>query len=182
MSEERQEIYSKKMQDFYFNLLPRGWKNRFTSEQLKFFIAQNLNACACMEKNNLKITGYLITGRRLILIVRCKEGELSLVMDSFYKHVRYELRKRWQEDLYHKEIEYENDNQEIFREYRLYDDILAKLITGKKIRQKYYSPYVAQLENYISRSSYSSALDYSGGKGPVILEWQREEGCSLGLA
>lgn len=179
MKAENRAIQPENSRKVYCNLLIGRWKCRFSLEQLKLFLVENLNYCVEME--GLRITGYFITGRRLFLILKCIEDESSSPLEGFYKQVRQQLRNRWQEFLYYKEVDAGNRDVEIFREDNTVNEVLVKLITGEKVRLDYYSPGVAKLKNYIQNYKYSSALDYSGGKGPVILEWQREEESRMGL-
>ena len=53
--------------------------------------------------------------------------------------------------------------------YPFLNDYIRALITGKEVHIGYYDPYLERLKQYIHNHNYCSALDYSGGKSPVIV-------------
>lgn len=167
---------SKKHLTYNLILIMGVWRKIFTHSIRNILISKALNHC--VRKDGLVINGYWITNQRIYLIVKCRKYTIKHTLEKFAKRLNRELkkylrykvnpckslkkRKRFLHKKYHWKLHFE--------ECILRDENIIKLLTGQKVQQKYYSPYVAQLEELIENYNYCSALDYTGAEGPVIVK------------
>jgi hypothetical protein len=54
------------------------------------------------------------------------------------------------------------------RQY-LVNDYMTMLLTGRTVDLPYYNPHLTILKDKIRKSDFCSAIDYSGGEGPVVI-------------
>jgi hypothetical protein len=152
------------------------WKKLFTDEQTKILIAKALNYCAYHE--GMHIVGYLITERRVCLILNINKTDIKQMLLLFYDSVRHYINKyrdwqknqHWQIDESVKELVITERFRDLFKQYPLMNDDLVKLITGQKVTLPYYSPHLAILKDRVRNYNFCSAIDYSGAEGPVYLK------------
>ncbi|MEM6719517.1 MAG: hypothetical protein AAF611_09395 [Bacteroidota bacterium] len=150
-------------------LVMRSWRNEIPEEQRNIIISEALNSCT-VDKN-FKVIGYLITSRRVFLIGSSETTPFQKILQHFYRQValgilNYKNRTRH----YHEEPYIELEHYEpLFLEYPFYNMYIRKLITGRDVELPYYDPHLARLKDYIQNYNYCSALDYEGGKSPVIV-------------
>jgi len=157
---------------FNLILVLSNWKDNFKPLLVKIILAKSLNFC--VRNKGLKIVGYLMTQKRMVLCIKCGKEDLEKSISLLREEVRREIKKRWPEKLRSEENYLESVTADIFREQLLFNDVLIALITGGKPGLKCYSPYQAKLGDYIRNHKFCSAIDYTGARGPVIMEWQRE--------
>lgn len=159
-----------------------AWKELFPDEQYNIIIANALNYCTCND--GLTIAGYLITNRRMFLVLEISSAHIESMLVLFYERVRREIKKhkeqikdqRWR--TYDSEEQTKSDELfvNLFKQYPLVNDHLIGLITGRLVNLLYYSPHLARLKDRIHNYNFCSALDYSGAKGPVIVKLLGSEG------
>ena len=155
-------------------LVMHTWRYEIPQEKRNIIIANALNHCT--NDKRFYVVGYLITNRRVFLIGSSETTSFKEVLDYFYYHVDIGILE------YKKEIDkYENHGfsnpkplKKLFTKYPFYNEHIKSLITGKKVTSIYYDPQLARLKNLIHNSNYCSALDYAGGKSPVIVTVKQE--------
>jgi len=153
-----------------------AWRHLFSEHQRKIIIAEALNTGINDEK--LSISGYLITGWSVCLVLMTHKKQLHKILEFFDEYVRKEIAK------YHRELEehnlriYHEDDpflsvmhkDELFEPYMEENDYLVRLITGREVKQLYYDPHVARLKDIVNNERFCSAIDYSGAMGPVMVK------------
>jgi hypothetical protein len=158
-----------------------AWKELFPGDQNNIIIADALNYCTCND--GLTIAGYLITNRRVFLVLEISSAYIESMLVLFYERVRKEIKKK-QNVIKGQSWRYESEGQtktdelfvNLFKQYPLVNDHLIRLITGRSVNLLYYSPHLARLKDRIHNYNFCSALDYSGAKGPVIVKLLDSEG------
>lgn len=165
---------AKKEQLIPLTLVMCDWKNDFPGHQCKVMIAEALNYCVYNE--GMEISGYLITRRRLCLVLLADPAHVHNLLRLFYKELRKEilrhthlLRNPGLTTAQRIEVVEEEKQAPLFILYRLQNYMLVALITGQQVDLPYYSPYLARLQDKISIQNFCSAVDYSGAKSPVVV-------------
>ncbi|MFK7748140.1 MAG: hypothetical protein AB8B65_07110 [Kordia sp.] len=153
----------------YQLLVMHSWRYEIPQEQRNIIIAEALNKCT-VDKD-FKVYGYLITNRRVFLIGHSKTTPFQKVLQYFYKKValgimRYKNRNETYKE---KHLLESKVHHNLFTEYPFYNKSIKQSITGHKVEFPYYDPHLKRLQEYIHHHNYCSALDYSGGKSPVIV-------------
>lgn len=150
-------------------LVMGSWRKDIPQEQRNIIIAEALNSCS-VDKN-FNVLGYLITNRRVFLIGSSETTPFQKILQHFYKKVALGILNYINATrLYHEEATIELEYLDpLFSEYPFYNVYIRRLITGKKVEIPYYDPHLERLKDYIYASNYCSALDYEGGKSPVIV-------------
>ncbi|MEP1489582.1 MAG: hypothetical protein ABJK28_14260 [Algibacter sp.] len=153
----------------YLVLGIKSWKKELPNTWRNLIIAEALNYCVCHE--DLIIKGYLLAQKKIYLIAINESHSMENVLTIFSKQVAkgiYEYERRrannYEAPLVSKIFD------DLFIKHPLYNQYIIKLITGEKIMSPYYNPYVVWLENKIRNYNYCSAIDYSGAKGPVLVQ------------
>ncbi|WP_420571489.1 hypothetical protein [Kordia sp.] len=151
-------------------LVMNSWRHDIPQEYRNIIIANALNHCTIHKQLNL--IGYLITSRRLFIIGASETTAFQEILYNFYYQVEtgiaeYKKRVNEYDDVYHK-VHYAQ--HKLFTPYPFYNDYIRNLIIGKDVELDYYDPYLARLKAYIHNHNYCSALDYAGGKSPVIVD------------
>ena len=155
-------------------LVKEEWKKMVPYDFRKIIIARALNEG--VREKGFEIIGYLITERRLVLILKNHQTQIKKMIKEFYKLFVEELKKylKGVDDLkYHFLLGDESDSEtgkHLFKRYRLFDETLERLLTGRAVNEHYYDPHVARLEHIIQHYNYCSALDYSCGISPVLVD------------
>lgn len=152
------------------------WKKLFTDAQCKLIIAEALNECTC--SHGMQIVGYLITERRLFLVLEIQRHDIKDMLQLFYLIVKKEILEdrerhqnlRWGNEEEDRLVEAEKA-KDLFRQYFMINDDLVKLITGRPVDLPYYSPHLARLKAMIHNYNFCSAVDYSGAIGPVFIKF-----------
>ncbi|EDP97183.1 hypothetical protein U8527_02510 [Kordia algicida OT-1] len=151
-------------------LVMNSWRHEILHEQRNIIIAEALNSCTVHK--GFKLLGYLITNRRLFLIGSSEVTPFQEVLQYFYHQVSLGIiNYKKMLNLYHDDTYLLPKNtDELFTKYPFYNVYIRNLITGKEVNSKYYDPRLSRLKNYIHNHKYSSAVDYAGGKSPVIVD------------
>jgi hypothetical protein len=150
------------------------WKNEFTERQYKVLIAEALNYC--VYKEGMKIAGYLITKRRLCLVLISGPSHVNELLQIFYKRLRKEIQHAHHrknipaEALEKTEAIAAEKHPQLFIRYPLQNYMLIRLITGQSVNLPYYSPHLARLKDRIAHCDFCSAMDYTGAEGPVVVK------------
>ena len=150
-------------------LVMKSWEKELPNDLRHLIIAEALNYCVYHEE--LIIKGYLLTQKRIYLIATNKSHTMEKVLTIFSKQVAkgiYAYKRRRDNNFESPIISKIFDD--LFIKYPLYNAYIIKLITGQKITLPYYNPYVVWLKNRIHNYNYCSAIDYSGAKGPVLVQ------------
>ncbi len=158
------------------SLIIGAWKRQFTDEQNKVIIAEALNYYTYRE--GLTIVGYLITNRRICLVLETDKGDMENMLVMLYEGLKRAVQQ------YHDRLRnlglttYDNKQQEeknelftdMFIQRPLVNDYLIRLITGRHVDLPYYNPHLARLKDRLHNYNFCSAIDYSGARGPVIVK------------
>jgi hypothetical protein len=163
------------------SLIIGSWKEQFMDEQIKLIIAEALNYCTCNHK--LHIVGYLITKRRVCLVLKIIEADLTKILDVFFEKVGKLIRQHQEHVRSQNFKTYEKENiiqiarlfKDLFIQIPLINAHLIKLITGRPVVLPYYNPHLARLKDRIHNYNFCSAIDYSGAKGPVVVTLLEEK-------
>jgi hypothetical protein len=165
--------------EYKLSLQLEHWTTCFDPDEVKLLLAESLNACIVQQGHEqktairLSVEAYLITYRHLFLVLSCPKGRLAECMRRFKEHIKIRL-ITWP---------YKNGQQppgeellgELFKMHPLHNQVLLRLICGKKPSNESFDPQVTRLEHYIHSHNYCSAMDYAGRNGPVILSWQEAD-------
>ena len=153
------------------------WKNAFTEQQCKVMIAESLNLTVSESEFRHSITGYLITRRRVCLVLRIDPRRVRKMLHFFYEAMKKKI--EGYSGIEHKIIPVDHskrDHEEskqlqepLFEEFPMLNHLLVKLITGKTVVLPYYSPHLERLKERIRNYPFCSAIDYSGAKSPVLV-------------
>jgi hypothetical protein len=157
-------------------LLIGPWKKLFPHQQCGIIIAQALNNCACTGAMN--IAGYLITKRRVCLVLEIDKEDINRTLMMFYDCVKKEIHqyREWIRSMEvttndkSKLITIDESTANLFTRYPLVNDQLVKLITGRQVNLRYYDPHLERLKDRLHNYNFCSAKDYSGAQGPVIVK------------
>lgn len=158
-------------------LLIGPWKNYVSELEYKTIICEALTNCVCSGNPLIEIRGYLITRRRVFLVLKTKFEELNHFLHKFYEYVRVHVLRLLREE-YHKTIgeiiEIEEERIKLFDRFSLQNSYFTDLLCGKKVHLPYYDPQLERLKNFLTHQRYCSLVDYSGkdAKGPVIMNIQ----------
>ncbi len=153
----------------YLTLVMGSWKKDIPENQRNVIIANALNHCS--YKDHLKVVGYLITNRRVFLILKDRKESIDEILFILYEQVLlgiYEYEKVVKK-YSSRELPTPKGHDHLFEIYPFYNYYIRRLITGGKIRLPYYDPHLARLEAQIHNYDFCSAIDYSGAKGPVVV-------------
>jgi hypothetical protein len=185
---QRKENAPPQVEIFSFTMKIGDWKKIFRPPFYKTLIAASLNCTVHKEFRNV-IVGYLISDRRLCLVLRMEEKKVRKLLEHFYAHLRSEISNSLDAvapadmEYFTKEIDNARMNsRKLFTEYPLKDEQLIRLLTGRKVDAPYTDPRVARLKDQIRNYPFCSAVDYAGGESPVLVkvlkskEWIHQTG------
>lgn len=151
------------------SLVTGPWRHLFDSETYRIMVAEALNLCVHLHK--LDIAGYLVTERRIFLVLRIEKNRIPGILDKFSEYLEAEIRKQkkpiWKADLNGSMVT--NDAARfkgLFEPFVLRNGSLKKLLTGRHIDYPY-SLYVTRLKYRLSQYNFCSVMDYAGAEGPV---------------
>ena len=154
------------------------WRKLFKADEIRIIIAEALNYCVCFEKMN--IAGYLVTDRRVCLVLEIDKTEPDYVLHLFYEKVKKEIKHRLEKKKYFEHYTDKTEEAEylkfLFTRYKPGDDFLVRLITGRKVELPYYNAHLERLKEKIHDYDFCSVIDYSGGVGPVMVKLIKDEG------
>lgn len=166
--------------DHYKKVLRCGeWSKLVGKKQTKVIIAVALNYYPSLLKSEVKIFAYALISNNLYLVAHGSEGDIYSFLPDFYELVRIgiqnffvefqEQKGKCIEQVYLDKITQVN---KLFTEHRFRNKFLFALIIGRKIALPYFDSQYNKLQYQIHTSDFSSAIDYSGAKGPVIIDKQ----------
>ncbi|MDP9047175.1 MAG: hypothetical protein M3N14_03505 [Bacteroidota bacterium] len=152
-----------------------NWRFLFTERQVKVMIARALNWCVTTDK--MEIAGYLITYKRLCLVLRHEKADAEK-LTKLFPIVLTDSVTAWARDtkplLDIKSPEKATaDDADLFdpilTPYPAIDNYLVWLITGRTVDIPYYDPYLERLKIVTHAAEFCSAGDYLGAEGPVLV-------------
>ncbi|QHS56459.1 hypothetical protein GWR56_13260 [Mucilaginibacter sp. 14171R-50] len=131
----------------------------------KVLIAGMLNEL--VHKGQLVIYGYLITATELYLVPACDKKDIGaiqkLVADALRKIIR---RDKGAGTAITKVIDlYPAD----LRATMMEDAQVTSLLTGGRLKSPYSNYYYVKLQKQVQTEEFSSAIEYIGGVGPVVM-------------
>ena len=155
------------------------WVTLFEEDKLKDVICQSLNHC--VEKKGLVIYGYVIMNTHMHLLAASDQNNLSGTIRDFKKYTSGIITNMLEEG----DIERNKSILEIFsnatgkhsrnKKYQLWqhhnhpEEVYSPKFTLCKIKYIHDNPVDAGLVDRPQDYYYSSAVDYAGGKGPVMV-------------
>ena len=159
-------------------LLSSGeWHSLFDELRYKVLIAEALNATIREHEFRGVLVGYHIRDRSVYLVLTIDHKKLQKLFHCFYDRVRDGIRNQLEvnkknalkEMLGEERITRHDLFEQLFSELPLRDEQYTRLITGRKVVLPYYDPVLERLKDSIHNDPFCSALDYKGGKGPVLV-------------
>ncbi len=154
-----------------------SWSNPIPQVTRNIIVADALNHC--IESGELLVIGYLIKNQCVFLIGFSRNINIEETLNNFFRQVAFEI-----EAYYQRKNTYGNykiaDSLKtgsyayIFTPYPFTDDYIKSIIMGREVNLPYYDPRLARLEDYLHNDNFCSALDYAGGKSPVLVAVKRK--------
>ena len=160
------------------------WSKLVGEKQTKVIIAVALNYYPSLLGSEVKIFAYTLISNNLYLVARGSDGDIYSFLPDFYELVQIGIQdffSELQEQKVHfrEQVSLDKITQvnNLFTEHRFRNNFLLSLIIGQKISLPYFDPKYNKLQHKIQTSNFSSAVDYSGAKGPVIIykQWTYDE-------
>jgi len=149
------------------------WRSLFTEQHFNILIAEALNKTLLDDAYEKTLIGYLITYRKVYLILKIKQTMLQKMLHFFYKAVKTALEQYVEKTAEAVTSDGFIQGEPLFEQLPLKNDHLIKLITGRKVKLPYYSPTLERLKEKIRNYNFCSAIDYSGAIGPVLVTLQK---------
>lgn len=164
---------------YFLTLQVVEWVDLFTRNEYKNILTESLNYC--VEKKGLEIFAYVIMQNHVHLIVSAKNENLSDVIRDFKKYTSRKLmelivsplesRSEWMLPIFKKAAasHKRNTHFQIWTHENHAEEVRERKFTLTKIKYIHFNPveagFVARPEEYL----FSSARDYAGDPGPVIV-------------
>ncbi|WP_430410656.1 hypothetical protein [Kordia sp.] len=154
-----------------------AWSNEIPEASRNMIVAAALNQS--VESEELLVMGYLIKHQCLFLIGFSRNIKIEETLNNFFRQVAFGIEEYQQRKNKYKNYEGVNSLKTasyayIFTEYPFEDRYIYELIMGRSINLSYYDPHLARWKDYIHDYNYCSALDYLGGKSPVLVAVKRK--------
>ena len=153
------------------------WRTLFDELRYKMLVAEALNATIREHELRGVLVGYHIRDWAVYLVLVTDHKKARKLLHCFFDRVRDGIRN--QLDLKKKDTLKEMLDEEritrhdlfehLFSEMPLRDEQYTRLITGRKVVLPYYDPVLERLKDSIHNDPFCSALDYRGGKSPVLV-------------
>lgn len=161
-----------------------AWVNAFPGNEYKWMAAQALNACVHLPEGgspasfHTEITGYLFWQKEIYLVLHTRKKDLPHLLHFFSGVLKMELiaglnrvisltgntaAKRALKRL-------NTEPVRLYRQHAFTNYRLVEMITGKEVTGPYDTPAFKRLYEMVHGNPFCSAIDYQGGKGPVIVE------------
>jgi hypothetical protein len=140
----------------------------FSIRNHKVMIAGALNELVCNEQ--LIIYGYLITAIEIYMVIACDENDpgaiQKLITDALRRMIRLDkvTGEVMQPD--HQVVDLHPGKLNCIV---VEDALVTSLLTGGRLLAPFTEYYYVRLQKQILTDDFSSAIDYSGGIGPVIV-------------
>ncbi len=152
-------------------LVAGDWRRLFTEMEFKLLIAEALNTCSHIM--GMRIAGYLITRRRICLVLKVHRKYLKMILERF-QYVLFEIviaacERRKRERFNSCGPEHEIVLAHLFRPFHLYNEHLILLLTGRKIKIPYYDHRLERMQAKLHNYPFCSVPDYVGAEGPVAI-------------
>jgi hypothetical protein len=162
---------------FSFILKSGEWRTMFDELRYKTLVAEALNATICEREFRGAVVGYHIRDWCTYIVLVIDQKKIQKMFHFFFDRVREGIRH--QLDLKEKQNVKEYSDSErirrrglfehLFEELPLRDEQYTRLITGRKVELPYYDPDLEYLKSTIHNDPFCSALDYEGGRSPVLV-------------
>lgn len=161
---------------FSFTMKIGDWKKIFRPAFYKTLIAVSLNYTVHKGEFRHMIVGYLITDRRVCLVLYTEHKKVRRMLDHFYRclhdeiHRSLEMADAPERDYFLSEITgFENAHGKLFTEYELRDIYLIRLLTGREPNVLYPDARVLRLKERLRNYPFCSVINYNGGESPVLV-------------
>jgi hypothetical protein len=153
-----------------------AWRELFSDQANMIIISEALNECAVNKIFTL--AGYLLTSRRVFLVIYPKGSDSESMLFSFCNSIRSAVRHYMQGLKYSGQwpnqpwdgVPIDELLKHPFHRQYCINDHLARLVTGRRVNLPYYSPHLDMLKDKVRQAAFCSAIEYRGGEGPVIIE------------
>lgn len=164
-----------------------AWVNGFPNNQYKWMVAQALNACVHIHGEGstntfqADIPGYVIYEKDVYLVLHIQQKEIPHLLHFFSGVLKMEIIAEL-----NRVIRLTNNSAakralrrlntthvKLYRQYPFTSFQLADMITGKPVSDPFDTPQFKRLQNMVHGNLFCSAIDYSGGKSPVIVQKKR---------
>jgi len=199
---DRKEAKPEKSIYLALTLVIGPWKKLFPPKEFQLIIAEALNYRnpvrkhrgkrkeppykydPCIDEksyyhvnNELTISGYLITQRRVCLILKAKPSDFDRLYGIFNCHVKQEIKRRIDDRHFNKGLLSEGLDfllDDLFTKAPLINPQLIQFLIGKEYYQLYNVSSLQRMKASLWKYSYCSVIDYSGALGPVFVEKLKE--------
>ena len=158
------------------------WKKELDDRKCKLLIADALNQTVLQKEFEHSIAGYLITSRRVCLVLHLEPLQVRKMLNVFYDQVRHLLDAHWNEydnqfkkNFWPDHGHHEAGDGKLFIEAPLVNFNLIDLLLGRNIDTIYYDKHKERLKERIRNYPFCSAIDYSGAVSPVIVSKVRKD-------
>ncbi|WP_156168909.1 hypothetical protein [Kordia jejudonensis] len=153
-------------------LVMSSWSDDIPEMTRNIIVADALNHC--VESEELLVMGYLIKNQCVFLIGFSRSVSIEETLNNFFRQVAYEIEEYYQRKNNYNSYKVDNVKKiasyaYVFKQYPFTDDYIRKIIMGQTIKMPYYDPRLARLQDYLRYENFCSALDYAGGKSPVLV-------------
>ncbi|RYU91657.1 hypothetical protein EWM62_06880 [Mucilaginibacter terrigena] len=134
----------------------------------KILIARTLNEL--VSKGQLVIYGYLINVTEIYLVPACEKRELGAVQKLITDALKRMMRSdKTTGDIMNKGYKIVDMHSAELNCIVIEDALVTSLFTGGRLRSPFNKYYYRKLQKQILNGDFSSAIEYSGGVGPVIM-------------
>jgi REP element-mobilizing transposase RayT len=156
------------------------WLYALKPAKHKKIICDSLNYCA--EKKGLRIYCYVIMDTHMHLIATALNNNLSSVIRDFKSFTAEKIIDSYlmestahSKDMLNRFAHFANKHSrnkkyQVWQQYNHPEEVYSNKFTLSKIFYMHNNPVDAGMVDKAWEYAYSSAIDYVGGKGPVIVE------------
>ena len=178
------ESYQIRDQDqvYFFTFQVVGWADIFTRKVYRDIILNSLSFCR--DKKGMVLYSYVIMSNHVHLIIRSEQGDLSGLARDFKKFTskqilkelqtnKKESRREWLEMIfkYHARNNKRSGNVQFWTHENHAVELYDSDILRTKLKYIHENPvragWVVKAEDYL----YSSAINYSGDKGLIAIDY-----------
>jgi REP element-mobilizing transposase RayT len=164
---------------YFLTLTVVGWVDAFMRPEHKELLVNSLNYC--VEHKGLEIFAYVIMSSHVHMIVRAKNENLSMVIRDFKKYTSRniikdiqnsgESRREWILEIFKSggDKQKSKSKHQVWQYNNHAEEVYSPEFTLAKIKYIHQNPIEAGLVSRAEHYNYSSAIDYSGDVGPVIV-------------
>ncbi len=164
---------------YFLTITAVEWVDVLLRPEHKNIICESLNYC--VEQKGLEIFSYAIMSSHMHMIARAKNENLSEVIRDFKKYTSSALikeiqngnesRKEWMLDIFKKggEKQKKKSKNQVWQYNNHAEEVAEAKFTLSKIKYIHMNPVEAGLVIRPEHYRYSSAQDYAGEEGPVVV-------------